>query len=397
MAIKYFQAGQFDAPTLRGQNGSLIALLDACLVNGYGQVSVTSITLSGSTATVVTSAAHKMATGATALLAGSVEPEYNGEFQISVVDSVTFTIAVAGSPSSPATGAAITAKRAPAGFSKVFSGTNKAVYRSKDASGVRHYLQVIDDGTTTGGAREAKIRGYVSMSDVDTGSEPFPTVAQSSIGLLSYKSGSIDATNRPWKLISDGKTFYLGSCMDQSPSTLMETGGYIWWTAFGEVIPRLPNDPYRSFIAANNTQNQQITSGSQNGLFFPTARTFSGTSASMFMPRDWNNNIGAVSCCPIGHGWDQTVAGGLALLSYPHQQDNGFYMTQWLATQRGVVRGRFPGVFEPLQGRCLSNYEIQSEIEGYPGCEFMALWGVYGNSGSPTGMLMFDITGDSWI
>lgn len=393
MPVKYFQAGQFDAPTLRGQNGSLIALLDACLVNGYGLVAISSMTRVGTVATVVTAAAHRMESGATALISGADQPQYNGRFSVSPINDTSFSFTVTGDPVSPATGASMTSKRASAGFAKVFSGTNKAVYRSTDTSGVRHYLQVIDDGTTTGGAREAKIRGYVAMSDVDTGSEPFPTVAQSAIGLLAYKSGSIDTTNRPWRLISDGKTFYFGACMDQSPSTLMENGGYIWWTAFGELIPTLPNDAYRSFIAANNNQNQQVTSGSQNGLFFPTPRTFSGTSASLFMPRDWNNNIGAVSCCPIGHGWDQTAAGFLPLFNYPHPQDNGFYMTPWLMTQRGVVRGRFPGLFEPLQGRCLSNYEIAREIDGYPGCEFMALWGVYNGV---TGMLMIDVTGSSW-
>jgi hypothetical protein len=63
--------------------------------------------------------------------------------------------------------------------------------------------------------------------------------------------------------------------------------------------------------------------------------------------------------------------------------------------QGGVLRGKMPGVFEPLQGRCLDQFSIVENVDGYPGRKFMALWAYALNSDSSTGMLMFDITGDS--
>lgn len=387
-AIKFFQAAQNGAPQLSGTNGSLIDLLDAVLVNGYGQLSVLSITRSDAVALVTTGVLHTFESGDSVMLSGATQPEYNGEFVVSVTGPTTFTIQVAGSPVTPATGDLLV-KRAPAGFSKVFSATNKAVYRSNDLTGLRHYLQVIDDGTSTGGAKEARIRGFVSMTSIDNGIEPFPTTAQTSVGLISNKSNVISAAVRPWKLISDGKTFYFSACMDQAPATQLETGGYIWWTAFGDLIPTRPGDAYSSFVAGCSLQNAP-TSTNQNGLYYTASRSFSGAVAALSMPRDWNNSVGAVWCAALGHGWDEIVAGGVALFAYPHPQDNGFYMTPYSVGQRGVMRGRFPGVFEPLQGRCLSNYDIVENIDGYEGRKFIGLYGVCVTT---NGMLMYDTTG----
>lgn len=47
MAIKVFTSLQQGAPTINGVTGSLITALDAILVNGYGQVNVSSITRAG--------------------------------------------------------------------------------------------------------------------------------------------------------------------------------------------------------------------------------------------------------------------------------------------------------------------------------------------------------------
>ncbi len=58
------------------------------------------------------------------------------------------------------------------GFEKVFSGTNAAVYRSR--YGVRPYLDVNDNGVLAGLGRDARLRGYESMSGLGVGDSPFP-------------------------------------------------------------------------------------------------------------------------------------------------------------------------------------------------------------------------------
>ncbi len=65
---------------------------------------VTSINRSGSTATVITDIPHGYQTGVVVTIAGALQTEYNGVFQITVVDATTFTVTVSGAPVTPATG-----------------------------------------------------------------------------------------------------------------------------------------------------------------------------------------------------------------------------------------------------------------------------------------------------
>lgn len=397
MPIKLFHAGQIGAPQLSGSNGSLIGVLDAVLVNGYNSVSITSITRSGGTATVATSVAHGLSSGDSATISGATQAEYNVEAIVSVIDSTNFSYSVAGAPVTPATGAPAV-KRASGGFSKEFAGTNKAVYRSLNtALTCRPYLQVIDAGATAGAAKEAQVRGYMTMTDIDTGGEPFPSVAQLAGGLFAYKSNLSSAAARPWVLITDGNIFYFQACMDQAPASMQASGGYLWWLAFGDIAPTRPLDPYCGILAACGATNQQVTglaSACINGLFYGAARNFNiGAGSAFYLPRSFGQVVGAVTGSTSGHGWDQIAMGSLALLAYPHPPDNGFYMTPVNVTQGGVIRGRLPGVYEPLQGRCLNQFDTVQNVDGYPGRTFMALWGQNAQSTSTTGMLMFDLTG----
>jgi hypothetical protein len=66
--------------------------------------SVTSITLVGTTATVVTSTAHGLVDGDPVKISGAVQTGYNGIWQIQYVDTTTFTIQVAAGLTTPATG-----------------------------------------------------------------------------------------------------------------------------------------------------------------------------------------------------------------------------------------------------------------------------------------------------
>lgn len=67
-------------------------------------LSVTSLTRVSNTATVVTSEAHKFATGQTVTIAGAAQTDYNGAFAVTIINDTTFTYAVPGAPATPATG-----------------------------------------------------------------------------------------------------------------------------------------------------------------------------------------------------------------------------------------------------------------------------------------------------
>jgi len=80
-------------------------------LNSGSTQSVSSITRSGSTATVTTSGVHGYNAGDLVNIAGANETAYNGEIEILTVPSTTtFTYTVSGSPATPATGTITVAK-----------------------------------------------------------------------------------------------------------------------------------------------------------------------------------------------------------------------------------------------------------------------------------------------
>lgn len=101
--------------------------------------------------------------------------------------------------------------KTPAGWTKEYSGTNKAVYKQGTGSN-GFYLRVDDSGTTT-----ARVVGYEAMTDVDTGTNPFPTAAQLSGGVYWFKCET--ATSRPWLLVATERAFYFYSVYSASYSS----------------------------------------------------------------------------------------------------------------------------------------------------------------------------------
>lgn len=77
---------------------------DDDLKAGRTYYTITSITRSGTTATVTTSAAHGYTTGDTVQITGANQTAYCGTKTITVTGSTTFTYTVSGSPTTPATG-----------------------------------------------------------------------------------------------------------------------------------------------------------------------------------------------------------------------------------------------------------------------------------------------------
>ena len=169
---KIFTAQDFGAPSsIANTAGAMITALQACLVDGYGDQTPTSITRAGTTATMVLANAHGFTRTGVLNISGCDQADYNGEFRVTVVDSVTVTFTVANSPVTPATGT-IVCRQDGAGWTMPFTDTNKAVFKQGAASNGL-YLDVDDTNLVY-----AKVRGYETMTGVGVGIAPFPTVGQ---------------------------------------------------------------------------------------------------------------------------------------------------------------------------------------------------------------------------
>lgn len=166
-----------------------------------------------------------------------------------------------------------------AGWAEEFTGTNLSVFRA--ASGKRFRWRLDDTGTT-----ECRHVGYVSMSDVNTGTEAFPTAVQLSGGLYQRKSGTADATARPWYCIADSTWFFFISFSAQT--VFGNTSNADSSVFFGDFDSELSGDAYNCAIIGRTTTGTNLdvfgfvqpSGAAFNGHFFPRDFVNAGTSKS---------------------------------------------------------------------------------------------------------------------
>lgn len=379
--IRVYRSDMVDAPMLSGTQGALLAVLDACLINGFGATTPTQITRTGGTVTVGYIAPHNYNTLDWITFAGADQPEYNGSFRVTRVDAYTLTFPIATEPVTPATTAtAFAAKRTPAGFIKPFQGLNKAAYQSMHPKSNKPYLRVSDEGTASAGARYARVCAYEKMLDIDLGERRFPTRAQFTDfdGAWWCKSNSNDATGRQWEIITDGITFYLQAGTRSGPLDFNDNA-YQFVNGFGQLATNAP-DAYASFLSIHANQDDDYGGA---GLLMPAQDQHAPSSkaANIAIARNYAGS-GSVWGVPlIGHGFsNQYVLGGNQYLTYPHKTDNRFYMCPVIAYESdgGVfIRGRLPGAYESPHGRTHSTGKMLDTIAvvGLEGKRFVWLGG----------------------
>lgn len=385
--VKHFHSAMTGAPTLNGTAGSLIAVLDACLVDGFGLKTADSVVVSGGIATANFSTGHSFEPDVIALFAGATPAGLNGEKRVLTTSTNTVTFDATGISDQTATGT-ITAKLAPVGWEKPFSGTNLAAYRSGDVTSTRMFLRVDDTN-----ANNARVVCYESMTDVNTGTAPFPTSGQISGGGYWGKANDTSATARAWTLIADAKTFWLHMHTALSASG---ASGCIW--GFGDFESYKSSDPYAckinaaSSAAHTQTSNVQASAELLQNSPSPTgdyaARSFTGLGGSS-----------ALSTSAEGFLSGSGPAGAFAsafVPIYPNGPNNGLVLVRKVLVEAGVaLRGAQRGMLYPVQ-ICNSFFNWRDKIEGqgsYLGRKLLAV-----KCGSPAGVVsqgvvFFDITG----
>jgi hypothetical protein len=395
--VKVFHSGQNGAPVLNGTVGTLVALLDACLVNGWGLFTPDSITFSAGVATVNYAAGHNRVTGDIVLVAGATQAAYNGEQKITVTSATQFTFPVTGSPATPATGT-ITIKVAPAGWVKQFSGTDKAAYKSGNPAATGLLLRVDDTGSGTGSYREAIVYGCESMTDVDTFSARFPTAAQHTKGLFWRKSYNLNATATTWRLVADDRYFYFfpyGNA--QQASIYVSAYGY----AFGDIVSDLSGDAYHSMISGSITENTsgypcqqtsfhslfQSANAAVSGMFMARAYTQVGSAVNVFWTGDQQsvNGTTVVQIGNTGSGYD-----------YPYPIGNRLLISAIQAVNpTKILRGVPPGLYQPLHLRPLGDMVSVDGDGVLLGRKLMAfrINGTVGSPPSGDAELILDVTG----
>lgn len=339
--VKVFRSSDTGAPELAGVTDALISLLDACLLNGYNEITLDSLTVSGGVATATYGAGHGFAmignvgaglvqVGPVIAIAGATPSGLNAEHRITVVDSSTFTFAT-GEGDTTASGT-ITAKMAPLGWTKTYSGTSKAAYQGASPAASGLYLRVDDSD-----ARYPAMRGYETMSDIDTGTRDFPLIS-SNPNHNWAKSNSANSDPRDWILIGDGVFFYFLPRWHSS-----YTHAIIYYA--GDIVSYVPSDAYPFVLPAHNDASpsnlvdqydaNDLLSTGGNGLWLARniAQTTSGSPVVYVQ-------AGSDLCNYWGASGLSTISAATGHLFYHHPV---------LLREGDDLRGTLPGAVQPVQ------------------------------------------------
>lgn len=295
MPVTVYRWDDVGAPQLQGQSvGSLITVLDACLVNGYGS-------------------------------------------------------------------------KAPAGWSKPFSGTNLAAYRQ--GAGSRLYLR-IDDGT---GTVKARAVGYEAMTGVSTGTNAFPTAVQFASGLYVTLSNAVTSETRAWVVIADDKRVYLwiGYKLSGAAALSASTSGQSLFF-FGDIVSFKQSDAYCCQIIGCRSEG---TSGEVSAA----SSTIDYAQPGHYIARNAAQAVGAVQNSKThdyrGSG-DIAVIGSPSALAYPDPVSGALNLSRILignGSATKAIRGRLPGCWAPLNALPGNNGDTFSGAGELAGREFILL------------------------
>ncbi len=296
MPVTVYRYDDVGAPTLSTPSaGSLISVLDACLVNGYGT-------------------------------------------------------------------------KAPAGWTKPFSGTNLAAYRQ--GGGSRFYLH-INDGTGTGKVRAV---GYESMTDVSPGVNAFPTVAQMSTGIQITLSYTAAAETRAWMVFADEKRFYLWTgynLLATSALSVMAADGLGQsMFFFGDIVSFKPSDAYCCQIIGPRLTDQ-------SGEEFAGSSTINYGQSGHYIARNAAATAGSVNnskTYDYRGGKSLGVIGHASGIPYPDPVSGSLNLSRILIGN-GVavpaIRGRLPGCWASLNALPGKTGDTFSGVGDLSGREFM--------------------------
>jgi len=389
-SVKLFHSGMVGAPTLNGLAGTLIAVLDACLVNGFGAGAVDSISIAGGVATATRAAGHPFEVGSVVQIADATVSggTINGQHRVTEVTTTTYKFPAAGLADQLATGTP-THKVASAGWDKPFSGTNLAAYRPADLSSLRMYLRV-DDTTTL----NARVRGYEAMSDINTGTGLFPTETQVAGGTYWPKSADADSSSRRWVVVADTKFVYFACHWINNPSAV----NFSICGAFGDVAGRAAGDNYAVVMFGCDTTASSGSPGSSGEArclsvassaayaSCVVARPFTGMGSSNGVIRGYAMFGNMVAAPQSGGPYN-----GHTL--FPNPANSGLYLSKVTcssgSTSSITFRGNFPGLYAVPQivgAGVFGHLAKVSGVDGYPGREFTAI-------NSSVGVAFLDTTG----
>lgn len=380
-SVKYFDSEMPGASPLNGATaGNIIAILNECLVDGRGLVPCT-INVSGGVATATIAGGHAFQAGVVGLVDGAGTAAINGEKRITATTTNTVVFLAPGVADGAVPGT-ITIKLAPAGWVKAYAAGNIAAYKSSNPSASGCYVRIDDSGA---GLRYARMVGYESMTDVDTGINASPPDIVG--GWYIPKSNSSGADARKWIVVADDRRVVLMVAYNSSyPADYSPI-------VFGDLISDKSGDAW-PFITSGFGD-----SGSVVDYNYGSANIVTHACLTISVAKSYSQIGSAVRSKSYIPGAIGTTSGDSSNPVGPSVVDNSLYVCPVLV-QEGTatsapVRGRFPGIYHLPQflGAGYANKTKVTGVNGLAGRDLMILTYVSAFKGSSVSKFALDVTG----
>lgn len=413
--VKYFDSNMSGAPSLSGtaQPGQLIALIEACLLNGFGSKTLDSLTVSGTEAVMLLSGGHTFKRGDVVEVFGANEAVLNAEWKVTWASpsQAKFTVP-AGTPNGTGT---IGVKYAPQGDWEKASGcpTNYGLYRSKLTEGSECALWINDN--SSGSASPASFAGNNSAQTTSVWHKrktPFswgdpdheyPRYNGSIFYQRAVKSNTNSTNNKAWFVVADPYGFYYGL---KSDGGVNASGGFdnsTYWTMhyYGDIPSLKAGDIFNFLVtggiagAGANGANLMFNPSVDDNHARPSAAyspfwipmfsipatgviTDYNGSCGAFFHRFWNGMEGA-SCAQrfqgysnrLGSIWElnAAMADGKIGPDFPIPANNGFlgqdaWVTDSYGSSMWSIRGKMPGLISPMVRFPPKSYMSNQRIYG---------------------------------
>lgn len=387
MTTKPYHSAMLGAPVLSGTAGALREALKSCAVTGFGLRTAASLVVAGGVATLTlsTDVANAQLVNTVVLVDGVAAPmaALNGEQRVTAASSTTLQFATAVADGT-ATGT-ITIKTAPAGWQSLFDGTLTNVLALKpsvpEATGC--VLRIDDTGTIN-----ARVRAYEAMTDISSGVGVTPLESQCSGGLWWPKSGTANATARPWFMVADDRGVYLAVAPQGTDRyTLIYAG---------DVASLKSGDAY-GFAITGNQADQTAATAAPDGCCGYSHRS---ARAGAYLVRAHTAIGQAIAAQRIGSHHNGATAdvyagsAGYSYGTYPNGPNNGL-LTGALELFGTGIRGTLPGLLHPVQdcGNAFASGAVVDGTDALAGRKLLALRVAPPSGSSTPGTVFLDLTG----
>ncbi|GEM_PF-2695960 len=390
--VKWYSSNMQGAGNLGDTTeGALTSLLKSILVTGFGTLAINALSFDTAKGLAVATftGGHAYLQDSVVQVDGVSPAAYNGEHRVMLVTATQVWFELdGGNPGAAGSGASMTMKVAPLGWSLTHeSGDGKvAIYRPANISESGNVSLRIDNSAFSGwsGATYfgylAKVQMVEDVVDINTftliNDARWPATARYS--------------DKRWDLIGDSQLFYF-----------LPTYGlasYQSLLAFGYLKSVRPGDRYHaislhygSLVADDGNRRWNMGAGASFTSYYNNALTFDDTNYRL-LARPYSQLFGTVAW------WMKGVFPRFGTgMSVPNGPDNGFYMSVdpiMILETGNHLRGYLPGIICPFNSVTAWNRKNFGNLPALPNKVVRFIFAAFNEQTSygPT-MMGFDITG----